>query len=177
MTVKIGRFEMPKTVVKDERTATSTYAKFMVEPLESGYGHTMGNSLRRVLLSSLEGASISAVKIEGAFHEFCAVPGVVEDVTDVILNLKKVLLKMYCREPRKVRIKVKDGEIVFPKDSPGKLATVEGTFSKTVLTREEAVERAREEAKDKGKAFDASSVESGVTVYEIAGLGAVIAEK
>jgi len=112
MTVKIGRFEMPKTVVKDERTATSTYAKFMVEPLESGYGHTMGNSLRRVLLSSLEGASISAVKIEGAFHEFCAVPGVVEDVTDVILNLKKVLLKMYCREPRKVRIKVKGpGEV------------------------------------------------------------------
>ena len=112
MTVKIGRFEMPKTVVKDERAATSTYAKFMVEPLESGYGHTMGNSLRRVLLSSLEGAAISAVKIEGAFHEFCAVPGVVEDVTDVILNLKKVLLKMYCREPRKVRIKVKGpGEV------------------------------------------------------------------
>ncbi|MDP2989355.1 MAG: DNA-directed RNA polymerase subunit alpha, partial [Kiritimatiellota bacterium] len=107
-----GRFEMPKRVVKDERAATSTYAKFMVEPLESGYGHTMGNSLRRVLLSSLEGSSISAVKIEGAFHEFCAVPGVVEDVTDVILNLKKVLLKMYCREPRKVRIKVKGpGEV------------------------------------------------------------------
>ena len=112
MTVKIGRFEMPKRVVQDERGATSTYAKFMVEPLESGYGHTMGNSLRRVLLSSLEGASISAVKIEGAFHEFCAVPGVVEDVTDVILNLKKVLLKMYCREPRRVRLKVKGpGEV------------------------------------------------------------------
>ena len=112
MTVKIGRFEMPKRVVKDERTATSTYAKFMVEPLESGYGLTMGNSLRRVLLSSLEGASISAIKIEGAFHEFCAVPGVVEDVTDIILNLKKVLLKMYCRTPRKVRIKVKGpGEV------------------------------------------------------------------
>ena len=78
---------------------------------------------------------------------------------------------------RQVHVKVKDGEIVFPKDSPGKLATVEGTFSKTVLTREEAVERAREEAKDKGKAFDASSVKSGVTVYEIAGFGAVIAEK
>ena len=112
MTVKIGRFEMPKIVVKDERTATRTYARFMAEPLESGYGHTLGNSLRRVLLSSLEGAAISAIKMEGAFHEFCAVPGVVEDVTDVILNLKKVLLKMYCREPRKVRIKVKGpGEV------------------------------------------------------------------
>lgn len=112
MTVKIGRFEMPKMVVKDERAATSTYARFLAEPLESGYGHTMGNSLRRVLLSSLEGAAISAIKIEGAFHEFCAVPGVVEDVTDIILNLKKVLLKMYCREPRKVRIKIKGpGEV------------------------------------------------------------------
>jgi len=112
MTVKIGRFEMPKMVVKDERAATSTYARFMAEPLESGYGHTMGNSLRRVLLSSLEGAAISAIKIDGAFHEFCAMPGVVEDVTDVILNLKKVLLKMYCREPRKVRLKVKGpGEV------------------------------------------------------------------
>ncbi|MBI2438978.1 MAG: DNA-directed RNA polymerase subunit alpha, partial [Lentisphaerae bacterium] len=103
---------MPKLVVKDERGATSTYGRFIAEPLESGYGHTIGNSLRRVLLSSLEGAAISAVKIEGAFHEFCAVPGVVEDITDVILNLKKVRLKMYCREPRKVHIKVKGpGEV------------------------------------------------------------------
>ena len=112
MTVKIGRFEMPKVVVKDERAATSTYARFIAEPLESGYGHTIGNSLRRVLLSSLEGAAISAIKIDGALHEFCAVPGVVEDVTDVILNLKKVFIKMYCREPRKVRMKVKGpGEV------------------------------------------------------------------
>jgi len=92
MTVKLVALNA-ETVVKDERAATSTYAKFMVEPLESGYGHTMGNSLRRVLLSSLEGASISAIKIAGAFHEFCAVPGVVEDVTDIILNLKKCCSK------------------------------------------------------------------------------------
>jgi hypothetical protein len=78
---------------------------------------------------------------------------------------------------RQVHVKVPDGEIVFPKDSPGKMATVEGTFTKTVLTREEALERAREEAKDKGKAFDAGSVKSGLTIYEIAGAGAVIAGK
>ncbi len=106
MTVKFGRFEMPKGVVKDEKSATSTYARFMAEPLESGYGHTLGNALRRVLLSSLEGAAISSVKIEGAAHEFCSMPGVVEDVTDIILNLKKVLLKMYGREPHKLRVKV-----------------------------------------------------------------------
>lgn len=112
MTVRIGRFEMPKRVLKDESTATNTYARFIAEPLESGYGRTIGNSLRRVLLSSLEGAAISAVKIDGAHHEFCAIPGVVEDVTDVILNLKKVLFRMYSREPRRVRIKVQGpGEV------------------------------------------------------------------
>ena len=77
MTVKIGRFEMPKRVVKEDGTATGTYAKFIAEPLEPGYGRTIGNSLRRVLLSSLEGAAIASVKIEGAHHEFCAIPGVV----------------------------------------------------------------------------------------------------
>ena len=103
---------MPKTVVKDEQSATSTYAKFIAEPFESGYGYTIGNSLRRVLLSSLEGAAVSAVKIEGIFHEFCAVPGVIEDVTDIILNLKKVLFKMYTRKPCRVSIKMRGpGEI------------------------------------------------------------------
>lgn len=106
MTVKIGRFEMPKRVAKEDGTATATYAKFIAEPLEPGYARTIGNSLRRVLLSSLEGAAIASVKIEGAHHEFCAIPGVVEDVTDVILNLKKVLLKTYTREPRTVRLRV-----------------------------------------------------------------------
>jgi len=106
MTAKIGRFEMPKTVVKDEQTATCTYAKFIAEPFESGYGHTIGNSLRRVLLSSLEGAAVSAVKIGGIFHEFGAIPGVIEDVTDVILNLKKVLFKMYTRDPCRISIKM-----------------------------------------------------------------------
>lgn len=107
MTAIIGRFEMPKLVVKDEQLATSTYAKFTAEPFETGYAHTIGNSLRRVLLSSLEGAAISAVKIEGVFHEFCTIPGVVEDVTDIILNMKKILFRMYTREPTHVSIKMR----------------------------------------------------------------------
>jgi DNA-directed RNA polymerase subunit alpha len=112
MTLKIGRFEMPKNVVKDEKSATGTYAKFIAEPLEPGFAQTLGNALRRVLLSSIEGAAITSVKIKGAFHEFCAVPGVLEDVTDIILNMKKVLLKAYSREPRKVSIRVKGpGEV------------------------------------------------------------------
>lgn len=112
MPVRLGRFEMPKRVVKVAAEASNTYGKYIVEPFEPGYGRTLGNSLRRVLLSSLEGAAISSVKIEGAMHEFCALPGVVEDVTDIILNLKQVLLKSYTRAPRKLHIKVKGpGEV------------------------------------------------------------------
>ncbi len=81
---------MPNRLVKDETVSTDTYAKFSAEPFEGGYGYTVGNSLRRVLLSSLEGAAITSVKIKGAQHEFCSLPGVVEDVTDIVLNLKKV---------------------------------------------------------------------------------------
>ncbi len=97
---------MPKSLSKDEATATDTYAKFVAEPFEAGYGHTIGNSLRRVLLSSLEGASITSVKIEGAPHEFTSLPGVVEDVVDIILNLKKVKLKAHDNEVRNLIISV-----------------------------------------------------------------------
>src|ERR1044071_5625150 len=102
MPVRLGRFEMPEMLAREDSTATPTYAKFIAEPFEAGYGHTVGNSVRRVLLSSLEGAAITSVKIEGAPHEFTSIPGVVEDVTDIILNLKKVLQKPHSREPHTV---------------------------------------------------------------------------
>ena len=107
MAIRIGRFEMPKRVVKDEATATGLYARFTAEPFEVGYGRTLGNSLRRVLLSSIEGAAITSVRIEGAPHEFCSLPGVVEDVTDIVLNLKRVLLKTFVRGPVRARVKAK----------------------------------------------------------------------
>jgi DNA-directed RNA polymerase subunit alpha len=91
---------MPKRLVKDDATATEYYAKFLAEPFETGYGHTIGNSLRRVLLSSLEGAAITSVKIDGAMHEFTTIDGVVEDVTEIVLNLKKVKFKAHTREPQ-----------------------------------------------------------------------------
>ena len=112
MPVHYGRFEMPKTLVKDENGATETYARFVAEPFEAGYGHTVGNSLRRVLLSSLEGAAITAVKITGAQHEFATLPGVVEDVTDIVLNLKRIKFKAAEHEPRKLSLSVnKEGEV------------------------------------------------------------------
>src|SRR5437762_10040586 len=98
MAVRLGRFEMPKRLTKEEATATGTYAKFVAEPFETGYGHTIGNSLRRVLLSSLEGAAITSIRVDGAMHEFATIEGVVEDVTEIVLNLKKVLFKAHTRE-------------------------------------------------------------------------------
>ena len=80
---------MPKRLQKDEASAAVNYAKFIADPFETGYGHTIGNSLRRVLLSSLEGAAITSLKVDGAMHEFATIDGVVEDVTDIVLNLKK----------------------------------------------------------------------------------------
>ncbi|MBU6401685.1 MAG: DNA-directed RNA polymerase subunit alpha, partial [Verrucomicrobia bacterium] len=113
MPVRLGRFEMPKRLVKEDATATETYAKFIAEPFETGYGHTIGNSLRRVLLSSLEGAAITSVKIDGAMHEFAAIEGVVEDVTELVLNLKKILFKAHSREPQQLRISVnKEGPVL-----------------------------------------------------------------
>src|SRR5437763_1451903 len=112
MPVRYGRFEMPKTLSKEEKGATETYAKFVAEPFEAGYGHTVGNSLRRVLLSSLEGAAITAVKITGAQHEFATLPGVVEDVTDIVLKLKRIKFKATEHEPRKLSLSVnKEGEV------------------------------------------------------------------
>jgi len=112
MPIRLGRFEMPKRVAKDEATATSTYAKFTAEPFEIGYGRTIGNSLRRVLLSSIEGAAVTAIRIKGAQHEFCSLPGVVEDVTDIVLNIKKLLLKTYVRNTVTIEIKAKgQGEV------------------------------------------------------------------
>jgi DNA-directed RNA polymerase subunit alpha len=112
MPVRLGRFEMPKRLTKEDSTATETYAKFVADPFETGYGHTIGNSLRRVLLSSLEGAAITSIKIDGAQHEFATVEGVVEDVTDIVLNLKKVLFKAHSREPQTLLLSAnKEGDV------------------------------------------------------------------
>ncbi len=105
MAVRLGRFEMPKSLAKEDESS-DTYAKFIAEPFEAGYGHTVGNSLRRVLLSSLEGAAITSVRISGAQHEFATLPNMVEDVTDIVLNLKKVKFKANDHEIRNLNLSV-----------------------------------------------------------------------
>ena len=104
MAIIMGKFELPRILLEEEDTATDKYTRFTAEPFERGYGFTLGNALRRTLLSSLDGAAITDVKIEGALHEFTTLDGVYEDVTEIILNLKRVILKMDGREPRKIRL-------------------------------------------------------------------------
>ena len=103
---------MPKRLTKDEAVSNVTYGKFVAEPFETGYGHTVGNSIRRVLLSSLEGAAITSIKVDGAMHEFTTLDGVVEDVTDLVLNLKKVKFKAHTRDMQTLLLSVnKEGAV------------------------------------------------------------------
>jgi DNA-directed RNA polymerase subunit alpha len=96
--------ELPTRVVPDPRFRSDVYGRFVVEPFERGFGTTIGNSLRRVLLSSLEGASVTSIKIKGATHEFSSLPGVMEDVTDIVLNVKNLIVKLEGDEPKTMRL-------------------------------------------------------------------------
>lgn len=105
--------EKPKV---EQIELTEDYGRFVVEPLERGYGITLGNSLRRVLLSSLPGTAVTSVRIDGVLHEFSTMPGVVEDTVDIVLNLKKLLVKLYSDEPVVVRIEAKGAGPVYARD-------------------------------------------------------------
>lgn len=108
--------EKLRKLVLDEKTATEFYGRFSAGPFERGYGHTIGNSLRRILLSSLEGAAVTSVKIAGAFHEFAVLKGVKEDVAQIVLNLKKIRVKLHSEGPEKLYLKVKRAGKVTAKD-------------------------------------------------------------
>src|SRR6187551_3362828 len=99
-------FQKPKRLTVTSENTTDRYAQFSAQPFERGFGTTIGNALRRVLLSSIEGAAITAVKIEGVLHEFSSIPGVVEDATDIILNLKQVPIKLNTDLPKTIYLNV-----------------------------------------------------------------------
>ncbi|HEY8450443.1 MAG TPA: DNA-directed RNA polymerase subunit alpha, partial [Bacillota bacterium] len=109
--------EIAKPVIEAvEQSEDGTYGRFVVEPLERGYGITLGNSLRRILLSSLPGAAVTSVKIEGVLHEFSTIPGVVEDTTEIILNLKGLALQVHADEPQTIRIEAEGPREVYARD-------------------------------------------------------------
>src|SRR5438876_7037436 len=104
MRIRWRGLELPNRVVADRATLTDTYGKFSVEPFERGFGVTVGNSLRRILLSSLEGSAVARIKIQNVQHEISTIPGVVEDVTDIILNIKSLVVKNQSEETKKIYI-------------------------------------------------------------------------
>ncbi len=116
-------FATPKRLICDEDTATDTYAKFIAEPFERGYGMTIGNGLRRVLISSIEGAAVTSIKIDGVLHEFSAVPGVLEDVTQIVLNVKQLVLRSHSRQPK---------TIVIEKDKKGPVTAADLQTDETI---------------------------------------------
>ena len=112
MGIKWRDFQMPKRLDCDESTYTDNYGKFLAEPFERGYGITLGNSLRRVLLSSIEGAAVTSIKIEGVRHEYATISGVLETVTEIILNIKQLVLRSHSKVPKKIFIRAeKKGEV------------------------------------------------------------------
>jgi len=104
MGVKWRDFQMPKRLECDEASYTDRYGKFVAEPFERGYGVTLGNSLRRVLLSSIEGSAVTSIRIDGVQHEFSTIPGVLETVSDIILNIKELVIRSHSKAPKSVRI-------------------------------------------------------------------------
>jgi DNA-directed RNA polymerase subunit alpha len=116
MRIRWRGLELPSRVVSDRGTLTDTYGKFTAEPFERGFGVTVGNSLRRILLSSLEGSAVTRVKIQGVQHEISTILGVVEDVTDIILNIKSLVVKNASDLPRTIRIDRQDRGVVLAKD-------------------------------------------------------------
>lgn len=117
MGIKWRDFQLPKRLECDEATYTDTFGKFSAAPFERGYGVTLGNSLRRVLLSSIEGSAITSVKFSGVHHEFSAIPGVLEDIPEIILNIKSIILNSHSKIPKTITLKsdskgeVKAGDI------------------------------------------------------------------
>jgi DNA-directed RNA polymerase subunit alpha len=116
MRIRWRGLELPNRVVSDRGTLTDTYGKFFAEPFERGFGVTVGNSLRRILLSSLEGSAVTRVKIQGVQHEISTISGVVEDVTDIILNIKSLVVKNASDQPRTLRIDRQEKGVVKAKD-------------------------------------------------------------
>jgi DNA-directed RNA polymerase subunit alpha len=116
MRIRWRGLELPNRVVSDRTTLTDTYGKFTAEPFERGFGVTVGNSLRRILLSSLEGSAVTRVKIQGVQHEISTIPGVVEDVTDIILNIKSLVVKNASDQPKTIRIERHERGVVKAAD-------------------------------------------------------------
>ncbi len=164
--------ELPTRVVRDEASATPKYARFTIEPFERGFGTTVGNSIRRILLSSLEGAAVSSVKIAGVQHEFSSLPGVMEDVPEIILNVKSLIVRLDSDGPRTMRLEVqgRKGEMTEVRAShivaDAAITVVNPDLRLATLT--DAVNFAIEFSVEKGRGY--RSAEENVGIEPIIGV-------
>jgi DNA-directed RNA polymerase subunit alpha len=142
MRIRWRGLELPSRVVRDEQVSTDTYAKFVAEPFERGFGTTVGNSLRRILLSSLEGAAVTHIRLKGAEHEFSSLPGVMEDVTDIILNVKSLVVKLDSDDTKEMKI-------VATKPGPITAGMIEADPSITIVNKDHLIATLTE-----GESFD-----------------------
>ncbi len=162
-------FQLPEKIRFDEESLTPTYGKLYAEPFERGFGTTIGNSLRRVLLSSLEGAAVTSIRIPGVFHEFSAINGVKEDIVDVVLNVKNLRFKMYGDGQRTVSIKVKGVREVTGKDiiTDGSVEVLTPNLPIATLDKDAAFEMTMTIKKDKSYVPAEKNKEEGLPIDTI----------
>src|SRR5689334_19412702 len=173
MRIRWRGLELPSRVVRDESVSSETYGKFTAEPFERGFGTTVGNSLRRILLSSLEGAAVTHIKLKGAEHEFSSLPGVMEDVTDIILNIKSLIVKMDGDEPRELKLHVK-------KAGPVTAGMIEADNNVTIVNKDHVIATLTEDVAfdmtlsiDKGRGYVTAADNIGDAEEQEIGLIAV----
>jgi len=169
MGVKWRDFQMPKRLDCDEATYTSTYGKFVAEPFERGYGVTLGNSLRRILLSSIEGSAVTSIRVEGVQHEFSTLPGVLESVTEIILNIKGLILRSHSKVAKTIYIKaskkgaIKAGDIICDET----VEIVNPDHHIATLTRDAQITIELEVSRGRGYVPSEQNKKEGVTVGTI----------
>ena len=132
MRIRWRGLELPNQVQLDQEVSTDTYGRLIIEPFERGFGITVGNSLRRILLSSLEGSAVTSIKIAGAPHEFTSVPGVLEDVTDIVLNVKSLIVRMDDDTPKTITINASKAGVITGGD-------IETTANITIVNKEQVI--------------------------------------
>ena len=161
MRIRWREFELPNRVVVDEKTRTDRYALFTAEPFERGFGATVGNGLRRVLLSSLEGTAVTHLRIKGVEHEFSSLKGVVEDVTEIVLNVKKILVRSQGDGPRTLKVSKKGPGAVTAADLKGEADTEVVNADLLLCTLEEGGSIDMELTVRRGRGYETSEEHAG----------------
>ena len=170
MGVALKSFVMPKMVKLDEGSAADNYGKFVAEPFERGYGVTIGNSLRRVLMSSIEGAAVTHLRMDGVQHEFSTIPGVQEDVSEIVLNLKNLVLRSHSKTPKTITIDVDRKGAVTGKDikTDDTIEVINPDHVIATLTRKVAFKMELEAARGRGYVVSDRNKKEGQAIGTLA---------